>query len=123
MNRSVNESEFVILGFYYFIYLCSTGVSDLIVLLRRLIMAKVVFVSNFYCEDCFDWGCFFFNSRICVCECPVGVNCSCKTLASANAFCMYINVYFVFVCVCVCVHIGIHARTPMYIKPYTHYVV
>ena len=38
-------------------------------------MDRVVFVSCFYNEDCFDKVVIHFNSRICVCKYPVGVNC------------------------------------------------
>ena len=44
-NRCANEFKFGILGFY-FIYFCSTHVSDFMVPLRRLIMARATF--HFY---------------------------------------------------------------------------
>ena len=34
-------------------------------------MARVVFVSVFYSEDCFDRSVILFNSRICVYKFPV----------------------------------------------------
>ena len=53
MKRSANKSEFGNLGYYYFIYLCSINISDFMVLLRILIMARVISASCFYSEDYF----------------------------------------------------------------------
>ena len=50
MNRSANEFEFSILGFY-FIYSFSTHISDIKILLRRLVKARVVSSSSLYHED------------------------------------------------------------------------
>ena len=62
MNRSANEFEFGILGFYYFRFLLfSTRVSDTGL---PLIMATVVSASNLYSKDCFDRVVILFNSRI-----------------------------------------------------------
>ena len=66
MNKSANEFEFGILGFY-FIYLCFTYVLDFMVLFRRLIMARVVFASSLYSENCFDkMSCFLIPGFVLV---------------------------------------------------------
>ena len=72
MNRPIKESEFGILDFYYFIYLCSTHVSDFMVFFRRLIMVRVFFVCKFYRED-FDSSVILFNFRIRVSECSIRI--------------------------------------------------
>ena len=59
MNRSANEFVFGILGFYGK-YLCSTRVSNFIVLFRRLIVARVVSASSLCREDCFDRSVILF---------------------------------------------------------------
>ena len=55
MNRPANEFELGILGFH-FIYLSTKRVSDFIVLLRRIIMARVVAGFSFYSEEYFNRG-------------------------------------------------------------------
>ena len=38
-------------------------------------MVRVVFISSFYSQDCFDRNVLLFNSGVFVSECSVGVNC------------------------------------------------
>ena len=136
MNRFANELECGSLGFY-FIWLCSTRVSDFMVFFRKLIIVKAVFFSDFYNEDYFDSIVIHFNPRIWVSECPVEFHDLWKHLASEDVFirmyrvCMHIHtlIYFqgccclfvslssslnwmqdsscVCVCVCVCVYVCI----------------
>ena len=70
MNRSAKELEFGILGFYYFIYLCFTHVSDFMMFFRRFIKVRQFLI----CSYCFDRDVILFNSKICVCECLIGTN-------------------------------------------------
>ena len=84
MNRSANESGVGIFSFY-FIFLCSTRVLDLVDFFRRLIMARVVSVSSLYSEDCFGRGVILFNSR-----------------------CFFLCLFLNFVCV------GLHSHTCTY---------
>ena len=50
MNRFANEFKCGTLCFYF---ICSTRVSDFIVLFRRLILSRIVSASAFYNEDYF----------------------------------------------------------------------
>ena len=48
------------------IYLSSTRVSDFTFFFRRLMMVRMLFVSSFYIEDCFDIRVSLFDSSICL---------------------------------------------------------
>ena len=98
MNRFANESKFGILGFYYFKYLYSTHISDFMVFFRRL-MARVIFVSIFYSEYCFDKSVNLFSCRICISRCSVGVSCLWKTFGL-----FYVCNYKYVLCVPECVY-------------------
>ena len=48
-NRSKNDLKFCYLGFYYFLYLCFTNVSNCF-FFRRIEMAKLSSGCSFYCK-------------------------------------------------------------------------
>ena len=91
MNRSANESKFDILGFYYFLYLCSTHVSNFMILSRRLITARIISASSFDSKDCFDCSVIFFQGFVSV---DVLLDSSVKNLSDSYAN-IFIYLYIV----------------------------
>ena len=124
MNRFTIESEFGNLGFYYFIYLCSTHVSDFMVLFRRFWMVRVVFVV-FIVTIVLIRVWFVLISGF------VSVNFVLELIVHENLWLLqmffffvlsvfYVCIYNYVFCVHVCVYICIHARTSMYIYTSIH---